>query len=503
MKLNEINFDLLNDKELVQISLKYKIITQEQISSLTRKKLLLLLKDYIHKKMSVYGANTKNISVQNHRQRRQSLQGNVQKNSVQNNTGPPRPSRTRRMSEPITRVERVETQNNHERQEIKQVSQNQVKQEIKSMNPQYDLIGMYPPVKKLIAIGDLHGDLRVTILSLKLAEVIPQNSSHNDVSNIHWCGGSTWIIQLGDQIDRCRPNEWKQNCIEEFSDVIEDEGNNIAIIQLFLRLDSEAKKQGGRVVGTLGNHELMNVDKDFRYVSPKEFLEFVPEKDRTSNYTEDGYPQGYYHRKKAFERGSQIANMYSEKRKSIITIGSYLFVHGGLSIDLAEKYTLSEINTVVSHWLQNKSSPQEEEIFDEIFRDDDDMSPFWCRIFGEEDNEGDNTESNFNKLLSMLNKKNKLLCPIRGMVIAHTPQFMENKYLNSIYNDRLWRIDVGMSRAFGEHNKCSEDKYRQIQILVIHDNKHFEIRKKPFNSERHPSQNMGSNVSLNNQIMPF
>ena len=54
-----------------------------------------------------------------------------------------------------------------------------------SLNPKYDLVGMYPPVKKLIAIGDLHGDLRVTIQSLQLAETRPEEELY-DLSSDPW-----------------------------------------------------------------------------------------------------------------------------------------------------------------------------------------------------------------------------------------------------------------------------------------------------------------------------
>ena len=78
------------------------------------------------------------------------------------------------MSHQITIIEKKEAVETHERNIIKEKAVNSIHEGLKNRNPKYDLIGMYPPVPKLVAIGDLHGDIMITLSVLKLAEVMFQ-----------------------------------------------------------------------------------------------------------------------------------------------------------------------------------------------------------------------------------------------------------------------------------------------------------------------------------------
>lgn len=48
------------------------------------------------------------------------------------------------------------------------------------------------------AVGDIHGDLQKTFLSLALAGVLREGIHKEPI----WCGGDTTVVQLGDVLDR-------------------------------------------------------------------------------------------------------------------------------------------------------------------------------------------------------------------------------------------------------------------------------------------------------------
>ena len=57
--------------------------------------------------------------------------------------------------------------------------------------------------------------------------------------------------------------------------------------------------------------------------------------------------------------------------------------------------------------------------------------------------------------------------------MGHSPQFMYNKGINSSFNNRIWRVDIGASKAFGE----IDTGLRKVHVLVIEDDSKFHIVK--------------------------
>ncbi len=104
----------------------------------------------------------------------------------------------------------------------------------------------HPQPKRVIAIGDLHGDLGGTRAALRTAGVIDDKDA--------WIGKDTVVVQTGDILDRGNDEQ--------------------AILDLLFRLEGEARAAGGDVVLLLGNHELMNAAGDYRYVTPAAMDDF-------------------------------------------------------------------------------------------------------------------------------------------------------------------------------------------------------------------------------------
>ena len=110
----------------------------------------------------------------------------------------------------------------------------------------WQLRGVWPPAARLVAIGDLHGDLGKARAALRTAAVLDDKDS--------WCGGTSVVVQVGDILDRG-----------------DDE---VAIFYLLHRLQGEALRAGGRLHVMNGNHESMNVvaaqtpHGRFRYATP-------------------------------------------------------------------------------------------------------------------------------------------------------------------------------------------------------------------------------------------
>lgn len=191
-------------------------------------------------------------------------------------------------------------------------------------------------VESVIAIGDVHGDFDDFVTILQHTGLIGKQN--------HWTGNKTTLVQVGDLLDRGpKPRD---------------------VMDLLMALEKEASKDGGRVVSLLGNHEVMNIMGDLRYVTPENYATFADansEERRKSAYKDyvkwreshsallaelpqpieltEGewmarHPGGFIEQREAFSPKGTYGK-WLRGHDALAEINGAIFLHGGISPSLA------------------------------------------------------------------------------------------------------------------------------------------------------------------------
>ncbi len=185
-------------------------------------------------------------------------------------------------------------------------------------------------VRRIVAVGDVHGDLDQFVKILRTAGVIDMQNS--------WTGGKTHLVQTGDVLDR-GPDSRK-------------------VLDLLWRLEKEAELSGGCIHTLVGNHEAMVFQGDFRYVHKGEYASYGGSESMAAALG----PEGEY--------GNRILS-----NNALIRIDDFLFLHGGIS----PRYrtgTIGDINSAVRMAL-----PLDKTVPNGVLTSE---GPLWFRGYAEE-----------------------------------------------------------------------------------------------------------------------
>ncbi len=293
----------------------------------------------------------------------------------------------------------------------------------------------FPEAAQIVAIGDVHGDLEATRAALRLAGAIDEHD--------RWIGKRLVVVQTGDQLDRG--------------------DHEREILDLFERLTKQAAAAGGAFHALLGNHEIMNVAGDFRYVTPGGFAAFADIEQSGSVYSAHSthsasassprvarspaaarLPKAARGRGRAFFPGGPYARTLA-KRNTIIVVGQTAFAHGGILSAHAQQ-GIANINAEVRAWIEGRRKTPPPIVTDP-------ESPVWTRRYSMPNpTQADCAE--LRRTLRMLNA--------RRMVVGHTVQ---KAGITSACNKQIWRIDVGLSAHYGGRTEVLAIEGNRLTIL--------------------------------------
>ena len=170
---------------------------------------------------------------------------------------------------------------------------------------------IYEEPSKVIVMGDIHGQYQRMVKMLKSAGVID--------NNLNWIWGDGHLVFVGDVFDR------GEGVMES--------------LWLIYNLEKKAEKYDGKVHLLIGNHEMMIINNDIRYIANKYYS-------LTSNLNIN-YPELFSTR--------SILGKWIRTKNVVEIIGETMFVHAGISPELAaKKLSISEINSSFREYLYSE-----------------------------------------------------------------------------------------------------------------------------------------------------
>ncbi|NWG14109.1 MAG: metallophosphoesterase [Acidobacteria bacterium] len=280
-------------------------------------------------------------------------------------------------------------------------------------------------VDRVVAMGDLHGDFDAFVQLLRSARLIDRRNN--------WTGGKAYLVQMGDILDRGADSR--------------------KIMDLLMKLEEQSEKAGGRVHVLLGNHEVMNILGDLRYVSAGEYESYkspraaemrdqVFEAQATEEQKKDGayrrkweqdHPLGWVEHRLAFGVTGAYGKWLRQKN-CVIRIDQVLFSHGGISPKYASM-PIREMNELVRADLTKDISA----LVDTITRDAE--GPLWYRGLAQAPEA--ELAAHVDSLLSTYG--------VQHVVVAHTPT---PGVVLPRFGSKVILIDVGISEYYGKTAAC-------------------------------------------------
>ncbi|KAF9924465.1 hypothetical protein FBU30_005563 [Linnemannia zychae] len=247
---------------------------------------------------------------------------------------------------------------------------------------------------RIVAVGDIHSDYEQALAVLQMAKIIDSNGD--------WIAGQDTFVQTGDNVDRG--------------------AGTINVYKLLQKLRGQASAAGGTVINLLGNHEVMNLSGDLRYVTKEDTASFG----------------GAAARKAAWDMQTGWIGkfVYNSFNITHIQNGHTLFSHADMSIEWAQK-GVDQMNALAHKVLQGKKF--KEPIFTTY-------GPIWNRDLAKEEAGEDETCQVIRTIKETLG--------VNRMVSGHTAQ-SSGKILTLCDNSYIG-IDVGITAYYGAHRAAIE-----------------------------------------------